>query len=101
MAEDNAGGIELLQDVLVLDVAVDAASATVAVDVYGSAANVCGTVRIELPDSATRRAAVHQLARWQRRDTPLTLIVRDTAVVLQDDRAAFGSQLASSRPLPR
>jgi hypothetical protein len=104
MADDVAGDMELLQDVLVLSVAVEPggnqehAAATVAVDVYGSAANVCGTVRIELPDVARRWAAVRQLTRWQRRDTPLTLIVRDSAVVLQDDRAAFGSQLASSLP---
>lgn len=57
---------------------------------------MCGTVRIELPDPARRGAAVVQLARWRRRDTPLTLIVHDTAVVLQDDHAAFGPQLAPS-----
>ena len=91
-----ADGIEVLQDVLVLNVVVDAA--TVVVDVYGSPANVCGTVRIELPDPARRWAAVGQLARWQRRDTPLTLIVRDSAIVLQDDHAAFGPQLAPSLP---
>lgn len=89
-----ADGIEVLQDVLVLGVAVD--GTTVVVDVCGSPANVCGTVRIELPDPARRGAAVVQLARWRRRDTPLTLIVHDTAVVLQDDHAAFGPQLAPS-----
>ena len=104
MADDMADEIEVLQDVLVLSVAVEPPgdqggdAATVAVDVYGSAANVCGTVCIELPDVTRRWAAVRQLTRWQRRDTPLTLIVRDSAVVLQDDRAAFGSQLTPSLP---
>ena len=88
--------IDVLQDVLVLDVAVDATA--VVVDVYGSPANVCGTVRIVLPDPARRWAAVAQLTRWQHRDTPLTLIVRDAAIVLQDDRAAYGSQLTPSLP---
>ena len=91
-----ADGIEVLQDVLVLSVAVH--GTTVVADVYGSPANVCGTVRIDLPDTARRWAAVGQLARWQRRGTPLTLIVRDSAIVLQDDHAAFGPQLAPSLP---
>jgi len=91
-----ADGIELLQDVLVLSVVVD--GTTVVVDVYGSPANVCGTVRIDLPDPARRWAAVDQLTRWERDDTPLTLIVRATTVVLQDDHAAFGPQLAPSLP---
>jgi hypothetical protein len=86
--------IDVLQDVLVLGVAVDGRA--VVVDVYGSPANVCGTVRIELPDPARRWAAVAQLSRWRRRDTPLTLIVRDSAIVLQDDQAAFGPQLTHS-----
>jgi hypothetical protein len=86
--------IDVLQDVLVLDAAVDGRA--VVIDVYGSPANVCGTVRIELPDPADRWAAVTQLARWRRRDTPLTLIVRDAVVVLQDDQAAFGPQLTHS-----
>jgi hypothetical protein len=89
-----AEGIDVLQDVLVLSVAVD--GPTVVVDVYGSPANVCGTVRIELPDPARRWAAVAQLTRWRRCDTPLTLIVHDEAIVLQDDRAAFGPQLTRS-----
>lgn len=91
-----ADGIEVLQDVLVLGVTVDAT--TVVVDVYGSTANVCGTVRIELPERDRRVAAVVQLGRWQRRDTPLTLIVHEAAVVLQDDHAAFGPQLTPSLP---
>ncbi|HEV7722600.1 MAG TPA: hypothetical protein VGO60_15010 [Iamia sp.] len=91
-----ADEIDVLQDVLVLSVVVDGTS--VVVDVYGSPANVCGTVRIELPDAGRRWAAVSQLTRWRRRDTPLTLIVRDSAIVLQDDRAAFGPQLAPSLP---
>jgi hypothetical protein len=107
MADDMADEIEVLQDILVLSVAVEPAgdqddqggdATTIAVDVYGSAANVCGTVCIVLPDVTRRWAAVRQLTRWQRRDTPLTLIVRDSAVVLQDDRTAFGSQLTPSLP---
>ena len=91
-----ADGIELLQDVLVRGAV--AHGATVVIDVYGSPANVCGTVRIELPDPARRRTAVAQLRQWSRRDTPLTLIVHDAAVVLQDDHAAFGPQLTPSLP---
>jgi cyanophycinase-like exopeptidase len=91
-----ADEIDVLQDVLVLGVAID--DDAVVVDVYGSAVNVCGTVRIELPDRERRSAALRQLARWRRRDTPLTLIVRDSAIVLQDDHAAFGPQLTSSQP---
>jgi hypothetical protein len=91
-----ADGIEVLQDVLVRGVVTH--GPTVVIDVYGSPANVCGTVRIELPELARRRAAVAQLHRWCRRDTPLTLIVHDAAVVLQDDHAAFGPQLAPSLP---
>jgi hypothetical protein len=86
--------IDVLQDVLVLDAAI--AGRAVVIDVYGSPDNVCGTVWIELPDPAERWAALGQLARWRRRDTPLTLIVRDGAVVLQDDQAAFGPQLTHS-----
>jgi hypothetical protein len=87
-------GFEVVQNVLVLDAVVD--GSTVDVDVYGSASNVCGTVRIELPEPAGRLVALRQLRRWRHHDTPLTLIVRASAVALQNDHAVFGAQMAPS-----
>jgi len=86
--------IDVLQDVLVLGVAVD--GAVVLVDVYGSTSNVCGSVRFHLPDPSQQRTAVDQIAWWRRQDTPLTLIARHGDVVLQNDHAVFGSRMTPS-----
>jgi hypothetical protein len=88
--------IEVLQDVLVLDVTV--AGATVVVDVYGSPANACGILRVQLPDTDARRDAVALVRHWGVTNTPLSLIVQGTRVALQNDHAVFQAQLQPMLP---
>jgi hypothetical protein len=80
-------GVEVFQDVMVLRV--DAHGPAVLVDIYGSAANLCGSVRLVIADPARRRSALRRLERWCRRGTPLSLVTRGPAVALQNDLALF------------
>ena len=86
-------GIQVLQDVVVFGVAVEGEA--VVVDLYGSPANVCGTVRFDLPD-LERHTAVDLLDHWSQADTALTLIAHGSAVALQNDHAVFAAQIAAS-----
>lgn len=86
--------IEVLQDVLVLGVGVE--GSTVLVDVYGSAANACGVMRVTIVGEQAREEAVELVQRWAREDTPLSLIVQGTRVALQNDQAVFQAQLQPS-----
>lgn len=86
--------IEVLQDVLVLGVAVE--GTTVTVDVYGSSANACGVMRVTITGEQAREEAIELVERWGRDDTPLSLIVQGTRVALQHDQAVFQAQLAPS-----
>jgi hypothetical protein len=85
--------IELVQDVVVFDVGVDALQSTVLVDLYGGLSNACGTVRLVLPDEDRRAEAVRVLERWRRHETPITLVASGTTVALQNDQARFGPEL--------
>lgn len=86
-------GIQVLQDVVVFGVAVDGEA--VLVDVYGSPANVCGTVRFDLPD-VERHTALDLLEHWSRADTAVTLVAHGSGVALQNDHAVFGAQIEAS-----
>jgi hypothetical protein len=93
--------LHILHDVVVFDVVQD--GPRVLVDLYGSEANVCGSVRFGLHDPGERASALGLLRRWCRDSTPLTLVMRPPAsswpdagtatVTLQNDRAVFGAQL--------
>lgn len=85
-------GLEVFQDVVVFGVA--AHGPTLLVDVYGGASNLCGSVRLVIPDPESRRSALRLLRRWCRRGTPLSLITRGPAVVLQNDLAVFDAQVS-------
>lgn len=89
--------IEVLQDVLVLGVTVDE-RATVVVDVYGSSANACGVLRVQVPDAEERRDAVGLVRHWAVTNTPLSLIIQGTRVALQNDHAVFQAQLQPMLP---
>jgi hypothetical protein len=91
LGTDMKDRIEVLQDVLVLGVGVE--GTTVTVDVYGSAANACGVMRVSIVEEQAREEAVELLLRWGREDTPLSLIVQGTRVALQNDQAVFQAQL--------
>lgn len=81
--------VEVVQDVVVLDVAVDRLRSTVTADLYGGPSNVCGTVRFRLGDLAACDRAAGVLERWRRHATPLTLVSRGSTVSLQDEQALF------------
>jgi hypothetical protein len=97
--------LHILHDVVVFDVVQD--GPRVLVDLYGSEANVCGSVRFGLPDPDERASAVDLLRRWSQDDVPLTLVMRPppggrpdagtATVTLQNDRAVFGAQLQPPR----
>ena len=77
--------LEVLQDVLVLDVAVEGAE--VNVDIYGSQSNVCGSIRFTFAARPERVAQVRLLRRWQRGQTPLTFVSHGSTVALTNDAA--------------
>jgi hypothetical protein len=77
--------LEVLQDVLVLDVAVQGTD--VSVDIYGSQSNVCGSIRFTFSERAERLHQVRLLRRWQRDQTPLTFVSHGSTVALTNDAA--------------
>jgi hypothetical protein len=77
--------LEMLQDVLVFDVAVEGAD--VSVDIYGSRSNVCGSIRFTFEERAERAAQVRLLRRWQQDGTPLTFVSHGSTVALTNDAA--------------
>jgi len=92
---DHSEGVEVLQGVLVLDVAVEGAD--VLVDVYGSTSHVCGSVRFTFENAKRRRTMADLLRRWAREGTPVTYIRTGSTIALQNDAAVFGSQLESAQ----
>lgn len=82
--------IDLLQGIVVLGVTIDGDD--VYADVYGSEANVCGSVRFTFPDPEERREKAALLEAWAEQSTPLTLIETSTSIALQDDEAVFRAQ---------
>jgi hypothetical protein len=79
--------VEVLQGVLVLGARVE--GELVHVDLYGSASNICGSVRFTFADRRQRDDMVGQLEDWAASGTPLTYVQRGTSVTLQDDAALF------------
>ncbi len=86
--------VDMLQDVLVFDVAVDGAN--VVVDIYGSRSNVCGSIRFRFEERVERAGQVRLLRRWQRDQTPLTFVSHGSTVVLTHDAALVAR--AASQP---
>ncbi len=86
--------IDVLQGVVVHEVTVDGTE--LHVDIYGSTANICGTVRFTFQDPGERRAMAQLLERWGRESTPLTYIETGSSIALQDDEAVFGNQLPTT-----
>jgi hypothetical protein len=85
--------VEVLQGVLVLGAAVEGDD--VHVDVYGSASNICGSVRFTFADGGQRADMVAQLEEWAENGTALTYVQRGSSVTLQDDTALFGDPLGT------
>jgi len=83
--------IEILQDVVVFEVVTSGKD--VHVDVYGSASNVCGSIRFTFVDPAERRAKVRMLRGWRDAQTPLTYVSTGSTIALQNDAATFGTHL--------
>jgi hypothetical protein len=90
---DGNPDVEVLQGVLVLGAVVDGDD--VHVDVYGSASNICGSVRFTFADAAQRSDMVSQLEEWAADGTALTYVQRGSSVTLQDDTALFGDPLGA------
>jgi hypothetical protein len=100
--------LQILHDVVVFDVAQD--GPVVLVDLYGSEANICGSVRFGLADPDERASVVGLLQTWCEQAVPLTLVVgppsgpsagwgrgQGATVTLQNDHAVFGAQLEPPR----
>lgn len=86
---------DVIQDLAVFAATVDDADdGAVLVDVYGSEHNVCGSVRLVLPDPGRRGDALRLLEQWRRQQTPLTLVIRGAMVSLQNDHSLFRTALA-------
>jgi len=82
--------LEVLQDVLVLDVTVEGAD--VIVDIYGSQANVCGSIRFTFAERLERLHQVKLLRRWQRDQIPLTFVSHGSTVALTNDAALLAHE---------
>lgn len=76
---------EVLQGVLIFGVAVE--GSTVNVDIYGSSAHLCGSLRYSVADGRERRTKVALLRDWERRQTPVTMVTSGSTITLVDDRA--------------
>jgi hypothetical protein len=74
-------GDEVLHELIVLGASVR--GAVVLVDVYGSPANVCGTVRFTFRDAQERQHVSALLDDWSRAATPLTFVRTSSSVALQ------------------
>ena len=83
--------VEVLQGVVVHAVTVE--DDDVLVDIYGSASNICGSVRFTFTDARKRRSMAGLLRRWAADRTPLTFIQTGTSIALQNDSAVYGEQL--------
>jgi hypothetical protein len=88
-------GVEVLTDVVVLGTTVEGTD--VLVDVYGSASNICGSVRFTFTDPTKHSEMTALLTGWALSGTPLTFVRRGTAVSLQDDQQLHVDQL---KPTP-
>lgn len=91
----SSSDLEVLQGVIVHGVAVDGAD--LLVDIYGSASNVCGSVRFTFAEPRKRRAMAGLLRRWARDATPVTFIRTAGSIALQNDRAVYGNRLESAQ----
>lgn len=87
-------GIDVLQGVVVHGVTVEGDD--LLVDIYGSTANICGSVRFTFPDARKRRSMTSLLQRWAKDGTAVTFIQTGTTIALQNDRALYGDQLETS-----
>lgn len=76
---------EVLQGVLIFGVSVE--GDTVNVDIYGSTAHLCGSLRYTVADGRERRGKVALLRDWERRGTPVTMVTSGSTISLVDDRA--------------
>lgn len=83
--------VEVLTDVVVLGTTVEGDD--VLVDLYGSAANICGSVRFTFSDPVEHRDMAALLEAWASSGKPLTFVRRGASVSLQDDKQLFGDQL--------
>lgn len=90
----GASGIDVLQGVLVHSVTVTGDD--LLVDIYGSAQNICGSVRFTFPATRRRRAMTGLLQRWAREGTPVTFVQSGSTIALQNDKALYGDQLEST-----
>lgn len=86
--------IDVQQGVVVHGVTVEGED--VFVDIYGSSANICGSVRFTFPDARKRRAMTTLLQRWAKSATPVTFIQTGSTIALQNDKALYGDQLETS-----
>lgn len=83
---------EIVQDVLVFDVAEDGDE--VSVGLYGGSPAICGSVRFTFRDPARRRANLAILQRWERETVPLTLVNgTGSTISLVNDRALISRAL--------
>jgi hypothetical protein len=85
--------VEILRNVLALGAVVEAGA--VLVDVYGSTANVCGSIRFAADETQQQQIA-GRIEEWAQAGTPLTYVRRGTSVSLQDDTVLYGGQLQPS-----
>ena len=84
-------GVEVLTDVVVLSTTVEGDD--VLVDVYGSASNICGSVRFTFDDAGKHAEMSALLTGWALSGKPLTFVRRGSSVSLQDDQQLYGDQL--------
>ena len=73
------------QDVLVL--AVVERDDDLVVSVYGSDANLCGSITFDIPDAGERGRHRRTLEHWAQTDEPVSLLARGETMTLVADRA--------------
>ena len=83
---------DLVQDLYVL--AAVELGAEVLVSLYGSRANVCGTVRFTFDDAEERARVLRVLRRWARADVAVTLLSSGDKLSLFSERSVFDRALA-------
>jgi hypothetical protein len=84
---------DLLQDLMILDVAVR--DDDIHVSIYGGPRNVCGSVRFNFPDPGTRRTQVNLLRHWQREQLPVALLSAGKRLTLFREEALIARALES------
>ena len=79
--------VELLQDVIVFDVA--ERGDDVHVDIYGGDEHVCASIRFTFNDALDRKKHLRTLRYWQRNRVALTFVARGSTVALMNDVELF------------